>query len=209
MHIDFKYTFQMSEHTRSLWTGRNNCGFIWRRNFFFFAFGSFVDKPSIAQCSIRENKWSVERDTSRQNYSRRGKFFYWCRTRAKSHEVYTLGSEADSSLHTLLAVQHAQDMCKLKTDKNPSKDVVMVHEASFPVKKLYAIDECSELDSPFSLRVWFQVYWLWSTDWPHAQVLHGQHKLVSMTLREMNTQNCSRRKGWIYLEWVKKKEQSK
>lgn len=30
---------------------------------------------------------------------------------------YTLGSEGDSSLHKLLAVQHAQGLCKLKTDK--------------------------------------------------------------------------------------------
>lgn len=66
---------------------------------------------------------------------------------------YTLGSGGDSLLHKLLAVQHAQDLCKLERDKNPSKDVLMGHEASSPVKELCAIDKCSEIYSPFSLRL--------------------------------------------------------
>ena len=59
---------------------------------------------------------------------------------AKTHEI-TLGSEGDSLLHKLLAVQHAQGLCKLKTDKNLSKDVVMGHKATSPVKELCAIDK--------------------------------------------------------------------
>lgn len=57
---------------------------------------------------------------------------------------YTLGNEGDSFLHKLLAVQHAQGLCKLERDKNPRKDVVMGHEASSPVKELCEIDKCSE-----------------------------------------------------------------
>lgn len=44
-------------------------------------------------------------------------------------------------MHKPLAVQHEQELCKLKPIKNPSKDVVEVHEARLLAVELFVVDK--------------------------------------------------------------------